>query len=103
MVQAMIDAAVEETRPDLTLLMVVAHKVSAERLLTRQATMPFMRDRIEEADRSFFERVAKGYQAIAAAEPNRVRQIDANGPSEWIEAVIWGLVEPLLPKDSVQE
>ena len=103
MVKGMIDAAVENTRPNLTLLMVVAHKVSAERLLARQATLPFMRDRIEEADRAFFERVAKGYQAIAAAEPNRVRQIDANGPSERIEAVIWGLVEPLLPDDSVRE
>ena len=88
MVKGMIDAAVENTRPNLTLLMVVAHKVSAERLLARQATLPFMRDRIEEADRAFFERVARGYQAIAAAEPNRVRQIDANGPSERIEAVI---------------
>jgi len=102
-VKAMIDAAVGDTRPDLTLLMVVAHKVSAERLLARQATLPFMRDRIEEADRSFFDRVAKGYQAIAAAEPNRVRQIDANVPSERIEAVIWELVEPLLPDDSVRE
>jgi len=102
-VKAMIDAAVGDTRPDLTLLMVVAHKVSAERLLARQATLPFMRDRIEEADRAFFERVAKGYQAIAAAEPNRVRQIDANVPSERIEAVIWELVEPLLPDDSVRE
>src|SRR6185369_6869904 len=36
MVQAMIDAAVGDTRPDLTLLMVVAHKVSAERLIARQ-------------------------------------------------------------------
>src|SRR5262245_7419550 len=103
MVKAMIDAAVGDTRPNLTLLMVVAHKVSAERLLARQATLPFMRDRIEEADRAFFERVAKGYQAIAAEEPNRVRQIDANGPSERIEAVIWELVEPLLPDDSVRE
>ena len=99
----MIEAAVGDTRPNLTLLMVVAHKISAERLLARQATLPFMRDRIEEADHGFFERVAKGYQAIAAAEPTRVRQIDANGPSERIEAVIWSMVEPLLPDDSLRE
>ena len=103
MVKRVIDAAVGDTRPDLTILMVVAHKVSAERLLARQATLPFMRDRIEEADSTFFERVAKGYQAIAAAEPQRIRQIDANGPSERIEAAIWSLVEPLLPDDCVRE
>ena len=38
--------------------------------------MPFIkRDRIEEADRRFFERVAKGYEAIAAAEPQRVQTV----------------------------
>ena len=31
-------------------------------------TMPFMRDRMEEADHTFFDRVAEGYEAIAAAE-----------------------------------
>jgi len=97
MVKTMIDLAVGNTRPDLTLLMLLSHEVSAERLLARQATLPFMRDRIEEADRGFFERVAKGYRAIAAAEPQRVRQIDANKPLERAEAVIWSLVEPLLP------
>src|SRR4051794_30846509 len=59
MVRAIIDVAVGETRPDLTLLLQVPPEVSAERLLARQGTMPFVRDRIEEADRSFFERVAK--------------------------------------------
>ena len=62
MVQSVIEVAVGTTRPDLTLLMVVPAEVSQERLLQRQSTLPFMRDRIEEADRSFFERVAGGYQ-----------------------------------------
>src|SRR5205807_761998 len=48
MVQEIINLAVGDTRPDLTLLMLVTHEVSAERLLARQATLPFMRDRIEE-------------------------------------------------------
>src|SRR4051794_38393650 len=64
-VQRVIDFAVGDTRPDLTLLLLVTHEVSEERRLARQATLPFMRDRIEEADRSFFERVARGYQLIA--------------------------------------
>src|SRR5205814_2036014 len=49
-IKTIIDFAVGETRPDLTLLLVVPHEVSQERLLARQSTMPFMRDRIEEAD-----------------------------------------------------
>jgi dTMP kinase len=92
MVQNVINVAVGHTRPDLTLLMVVPAEVSQERLLQRQSTMPFMRDRIEEADRSFFERVARGYQVIAAAEPNRIRQINAVGTVSDIQAAIWKIV-----------
>jgi dTMP kinase len=89
MVKAIIDVAVGDTRPDITLLFVVPHEVTADRLLKRQSTLPFMRDRIEEADRSFFERVAKGYQAIAAAEPQRVQKVDATGTVSDIKALIW--------------
>src|SRR5437588_1032535 len=96
LVKAIIDVAVGETRPDLSLLLTVPHQVSAQRLLARQSTLPFMRDRIEEADRDFFERVAKGYQTIAAAEPQRVRQIDATGTVEQLRAAIWNLVKPLV-------
>ena len=98
MVQNIIDVAVGNTRPDLTLLLQVPPEISAERLLARQSTMPFVRDRIEEADRNFFERVAKGYETLAAAEPNRIRKIDASGSIEEINAAIWRLVEPLLSK-----
>ena len=97
MVKSIIDVAVGETRPDITLLFVVPHEVTAERLLKRQSTLPFMRDRIEEADRSFFERVAKGYQDIAMAEPQRIRQIDASGTVAEIQAAIWNFVQGRLP------
>jgi dTMP kinase len=98
MVKAVIDVAVGNTRPDLTLLFIVPPAVSAERLLARQSTLPFMRDRIEEGDRAFFERVAKGYQAIAAAEPNRMRKLDASGNVERTREAIWKLAEPLIAR-----
>jgi dTMP kinase len=98
MVKAVVDVAVGDTRPDLTLLFVVPAAVSAERLLARQSTLPFMRDRMEEGDRAFFERVAKGYQAIAAAEPNRVRKFDAAGGVEETRTAIWKIIEPLVAK-----
>ena len=63
--------------------------------------MPFAepaRDRMEEADRDFFERVAKGFKAIAAAEPNRVRVVDSSSSVENTFAKIWEIVQPVLPK-----
>lgn len=95
-VESVVNFAVGETRPNLTLLLIVPQQVSQERLSARQSTLPFMRDRMEEADRSFFERVAQGYQAIANAEPARVRILDATGSVESIERKIWKAVEPLL-------
>ena len=96
-VQGIIDLAVGETRPDLTLLLTVSPEVSAARLRSRQATMPFVRDRFEESDRAFFDRVSQGYESIAQAEPLRVRKVDATGEVQAIHEAIWGLVEKELP------
>ncbi|MCS7090205.1 MAG: dTMP kinase [Verrucomicrobiota bacterium] len=95
-VRQVIQIAVGDTKPDLTLLLDVPPGVSRERLRSRQATLPFLRDRIEEADAAFFERVARGYRAIAAAEPQRVRVIDATGSVEQVRAAIWREVAPLV-------
>jgi dTMP kinase len=95
MVAAMIDVAVGVTRPALTLLMLIPQEVSEQRLLARQSTLPFMRDRMEEADRGFFARVARGYREIAAAEPKRIRTLDASGDVREVQAAIWKIVEQL--------
>jgi thymidylate kinase len=95
-VKNVIDLAVGDTRPNLTLFLKVPQNVSEERLRSRQATLPFIRDRMEEADRAFFERVAKGYDAIAAAEPERIKIIDASGTREEVQAAIWRVVAPLV-------
>lgn len=96
LVKTVIDFAVGDTRPDLTLLFHVPAEVSQARLASRQSTLPFVRDRIEEMDRSFFERVVKGYQAIAQVEPQRVKLIDAVGSVEAVKEKIWAQVKPLL-------
>lgn len=113
-VTEVVDFAVGETRPDLTLLLNVSVAVSEARRQTRQAMLlkvpsnakagqisplPFtekQRDRMEEADRSFFERVEEGYKAIAAKEPQRVRLIDATQTEERVAAEIWEKVTLLL-------
>ncbi len=97
-VKAIVNFAVGDTIPNLTLLLAVPHSVGEGRRLARQATLPFMRDRLEEAGQSFFARVEEGYKALAAAEPDRVRLIDGTGRPAEIEAAIWRAVEPLLPK-----
>jgi len=108
-VQQIIDFAVGDTRPDLTLLLHVPPEVSEARRLSRQARLldvprqheahsplPFdepLRDRMEEADRAFFERVAQGFAALAAAEPHRVRWVDATQSVEQVRAAVWNQVE----------
>jgi len=98
LVKSVIDFAVGDTRPNLTLLLHVPPEVSAERLQSRQSTLPFVRDRIEEGDRYFFERVAQGYEAIAAAEPDRVQVVSGTGAIEVVCENIWELVRPVLPR-----
>jgi dTMP kinase len=98
LVKGVIDFAVGDARPDLTLLLHVPPDVSAERLASRQATLPFVRDRLEEGDRHFFARVAQGYEAIAAAEPGRVRVVNGAAPIEVVCENIWEIVHPLLPR-----
>ena len=95
-IQAMTDFAVGGTHPDVTFLLRISSETSRARQASRQATRPVVRDRFEEADGSFFERVAKGYEAIAAAEPDRVKAIDAAGSVEMVSAAIWKHVETLL-------
>jgi len=102
MVEAIIQVAVGQTRPDLTLLLMVSPELSQQRLLARQSTLPFMRDRMEEADAAFFQRVAVGYRAIATAEPQRIRRVQAEGPVAEVQAAIWQIVQPVIAATAEQ-
>ena len=97
-VKTVIDFAVGETRPDLTLLFTVAPEISELRRAMRQSTLPFIRDRIEESDREFFQRVDQGFATLAAAETGRVKVVEASGSVENVFTKIWALVQPALPK-----
>jgi dTMP kinase len=89
LVQAIIDASVGDTKPDLTLLLLVPESVSQTRRAARQATQPILRDRMEEADNDFFARVARGYEVLLRAEPKRIRRIDATRDITEVEREIW--------------
>jgi dTMP kinase len=95
-VRPVIDLAVGETRPDLTIVLLVPLALSEKRRAKRKAATPGVRDRIEEADAEFFIRVEQGYAAILAEESERVRQVDAGGTMEEINESVWRLVKPML-------
>ena len=101
-VRAIVECAVGETKPDLTLLLMVPVQVSEDRRKARMLPgLEVIRDRMEEADRSFFERVEKGYKQLAIDEPQRVRTVDATATRESVTESIWKLVEPLVRKSGL--
>lgn len=106
MVGTVVEFAVGTTRPALTLLLKVPVAVSEARRQSRASAkadvmgQPPIRDRMEEADRGFFERVERGYDAIASAEPARVKIVDATVEVSQVAAAIWERVEPLLREKS---
>jgi dTMP kinase len=110
MAQSVIATAVGTTQPDLTLMLMVPVDVSEqrrrERAMELKRTVGALqtvgrqqltrdrneRDRMEEAGRDFFERVEKGYREIAAANPERIVEINANQEKFFVEkAVIAGV------------
>lgn len=102
MVRSVIDFAVGDTRPHLTLLLQVPVAVSEGRRRSRSAGNGLAsskstpeRDRMEEADRSFFERVEVGFQIIAEAEPARVKVIDGTRPVADVAEAVWRQVAGL--------
>jgi dTMP kinase len=92
LVRTIIDVAVGATSPDLTILLHVPLDISESRRSSRGGVV---RDRMEELDRAFFERVEKGFMAIAAAEPKRVRVIDATQAIPKVAEQVWKLVLPV--------
>jgi dTMP kinase len=90
-------------KPHLTLLLTIPIHMSEARRMERGAAAHVAgaepaRDRFEEANRAFFERVEQGYLAIAQAEPDRVRVI-AGTPSEAeVAQAIWSEVERRMEK-----
>lgn len=70
-VDALIEFATAGVKPDLTFLLDVAVATGFAR---KRQTAP---DRMEQADRSFHERVRDTYLALANAEPNRIVRLNA--------------------------
>ncbi len=83
-------------RPDLTLLMDLDPAEGLARVARRQDSGRPQEDRIEAELLGFHQRVRDGYQAIAAAEPDRVVLLDASRGALELAAEVSRWVERLL-------
>jgi len=85
--------AVFDRKPDLTILLDIDVDQGFERLKHRYAEGRETLDRFEREDRKFHQQVRDGYHALAAAEPDRFRRINADRSIEEISESVWAAVE----------
>jgi dTMP kinase len=78
---------------DRTLLLAVDPSTGRSRLGNRMGEP----DRLEREDQQFFARIARAYEEIAAAEPTRVRVIDAEQTPERVLEQALAAVGDLIP------
>ena len=84
--------ACEGLKPDLTVLLKVSPEIAAKRMRAREAATSTAADRIERAGDEFHARLAKGFEAQAAAEPERIVTVDANGTVDEVWELVWTLM-----------
>ena len=90
MVRAVNDAGTQGLKPDLTMLLDIA----AEEGLARKRSG--RRDRFEQEEIAFHQRVREGYLKLAAEEPERWLVVDASQSKKKVAEIIWQKVSALL-------
>jgi dTMP kinase len=92
LIDALAQAVHPKLAPDCTLLLDLPVAAGLGRARSRQGAAA---DRFEAETAAFFERVRAGYLAIAAAEPQRLRVIDATQPLANVERQVVAVLEGL--------
>lgn len=82
-------------QPHLTLWLDLPPQVGLERIRSRQRD-PFQGDCMEQAQLPFHQRLYRGFQELAAAEPQRIVRIDAQGSPQDVAQRIWSVVKDRL-------
>ncbi len=77
-------------QPDLTLWLDLAPEVGLARSR--------LGDKLEQEHLEFHRRVYQGFQALAAAEPQRIVRVPAQGSPAEVAVRIWSVVKPRLPR-----
>jgi dTMP kinase len=94
LIQEIVQLATEGLQPDLTLLFDLSVAQSAVR--TRKRVAAKHSDRLDSEDAAFHNRVRDAYVAIAKANPDRVRLIDARGSVQQTHEIVMDIVMPFL-------
>ena len=89
LIAALESYVLEDVSPDLTLILDLPPAAG----LARAASRPGGETRFESKGEAFHARLREGFLAIAAAEPERCRVIDASQHLETVSAAIWDVVE----------
>jgi len=91
-VKAVNEAAIQGVWPDLIVLLDMPVEAGFARKEGRK------RDRFEQENIAFHQRVRRGYHELSRAEPDRWLVVDAAQPKEEIAGIIWRKVSQLLSK-----
>ena len=89
-VRAINDIATQGLKPDLTILL----NISAQEGLARKKK----RDRFEQEDITFHQRVREGYLELAANDPQHWVVVDASQSKAKIKEIVWLIVSQLLSR-----
>ena len=92
------DFATAGLRPDRTLLLRIDPALGRARQAGRGAAP----ERLELQDEPFFRAIADAYEALAEAEPERIRVLDAARPPDAVLAAALDSLQDLLPAGSAR-
>ena len=83
-------------QPDIVFFMDIPLKISRQRIIKRNQQLQSkgiqVRDRFEEADMDFHQKVYSGYKTIFAQEDSRFKVINATEKTEVIAQNIWNIL-----------
>ncbi len=85
-----------EVWPRLTVLLDLDPVQGLQRVDERQYRLGLAPDRLEAEGLEFHRLVRQGFLDQAAAEPERIKVVDASPPPEEVAQAVWELVEPVL-------
>lgn len=94
LIHEIVQLATEGLQPDLTLLFDLSVAESSVR--TRKRFEAKHSDRLDSEDAAFHTRVRDAYVAIAKANPDRVKLLDARGSAQETHEIVMDIVMPFL-------
>lgn len=95
-IEALYSLALNDFRPDLTLIMDMPVEEGLKRAVSRGASTGSSEQRYEDMDVAFHHRLREGFLDIAKREPDRCNLVDASGTEEDVAARLQAIVLPFL-------